>query len=200
MEAGPRARYCSGRCRQKAFRERNGLYSSHVGRWEYVQCETCGAWYHWERARKGQERRYCSASCSQRAYRERVKDRERRRSRSRGQAGAGSSSSSAGGSSGSSWSSSSSGAGSSYGSAGSSGSSSSSGGGYGFGRRSTMTAAEARAVVFAMAELVDDDTVTLRKAYRRAARLHHPDTNGNDGEAFKQLEAAAFVLRQAGLL
>ncbi|MEU7230022.1 hypothetical protein [Streptomyces chrestomyceticus] len=64
-----------------------------------------------------------------------------------------------------------------------------------------MTLAEARRLLFELAGLVDDGTVLLKKAYRRAVRLHHPDLNpGSDGESFKLLERVATRLRQADQL
>ena len=67
-------------------------------------------------------------------------------------------------------------------------------------RRSTMTAAEARRIVFDVAEMADDGTAdALRRAWRRAVRRVHPDHNPHrDGEDFKRLERAYDLLKRAG--
>ncbi|MFJ2110770.1 hypothetical protein ACIOEX_02385 [Streptomyces sp. NPDC087850] len=59
--------------------------------------------------------------------------------------------------------------------------------------------AEARATVFLLAGVVDDGSVTLKRAYRAAALKHHPDIGG-DERLCKTLNTAADVLRAAGLL
>lgn len=180
---------------------RAGLYSASAGQLEYAQCGGCGKDFYWERSRADQERLYCSSACSQAAYRRRVKEaaqererkeeeRRRRRRESRERAkrktedewydfsssGGGGSwqgrdDSSAGGGSGSSWR-----------------------GAY------VDPVTEARATVYRLAKLLDDGMVPLKRAYRTAAKLHHPDVSGRDGVTFKTLEAAASVLRDAGLL
>ncbi|MBH1939235.1 hypothetical protein I5Q34_34105 [Streptomyces sp. AV19] len=170
-----------------------------AGTFAYSWCRHCGGGFEWVRARAGDaaQRLYCSSACKQGAYRERQRvtreqrereerfrreeweraqrqrDRERRerQEREREQRRQRERASSGGG-----------------------------GGRYrSSGRRDGMTSSEARRVVFEMAGLVDDGTVTLKKAYRAAARRHHPDAGG-DSEAFKYLEEAASVLRRRGHL
>ncbi|MFD8705870.1 DnaJ domain-containing protein [Kitasatospora sp. NPDC059648] len=68
-------------------------------------------------------------------------------------------------------------------------------------RRGRLSTAEARAVLFDLANLRDDGVTTLKTAYRTAARLHHPDHHHGKGDAaFKRLSEAAAVLKDAGLL
>lgn len=212
-EMGPRALYCDAACRQRAYRVRRGL-SSEAGTLEYSRCEHCSRRFSWERSRAGQERLYCSAACSQGAYRARVKAKEQktrekaeraRERRKRSTAGGSSSTSSGSGSYSSAGSAG--GAGSSWAGSGSwrsgrsTGDHSSAGGTRDthFGRRSSMTESAARTLLFHLSGLVDDGQTPLRKAYRTAARLLHPDMNpGGDPLEFKRLERAASVLRDCG--
>ncbi|WP_406517568.1 hypothetical protein [Streptomyces sp. NBC_00134] len=146
-------------------------------------CDRCGTSFAWVMARAGHWRDYCSAACKQAEYRARRRDAQeaeeerrrqqewRRRYEERARQSAGSSHSSSGGHAGSG----------------------------GHRRRSTLTVAEARAVLFRLAELVDDGTTTIKRAYRIAALKVHPDVSGGEGEAFKLLDHAATLLRSAGL-
>ncbi|MFD4021201.1 J domain-containing protein [Streptomyces sindenensis] len=63
------------------------------------------------------------------------------------------------------------------------------------------TEAEARAVIYEAAGLMDDGTTTLRKAFLAAARRWHPDTNGSaEAKAkFQQVEQAVALLRRMGV-
>ncbi|TDT93298.1 DnaJ-like protein [Streptomyces sp. 846.5] len=171
---------------------------------ERLWCEMCS--HSWTRPVQGGKRpRYCSDACKQRAYRQRVKAeretereaaereaqwqreyaqrerlRQERAERERSRAGGSWSSTGFGGSSGRSGSGSSSSAGS--------------------GRASALTIAEATRIIFDLAGLVlDAGSTTIKKAYRIAARRHHPDMGG-DTEKFQLLEAAAAVLKLADLL
>ncbi|WP_138907320.1 J domain-containing protein [Streptomyces chryseus] len=64
--------------------------------------------------------------------------------------------------------------------------------------RRPTTAAEARAVVFSLAGLRDDGTVTLKKAYREAFKRWHTDTNGTAEakEMSKRLGEALALLQR----
>ncbi|MFE3557277.1 DnaJ domain-containing protein [Streptomyces sp. NPDC059193] len=176
MSAGPRVRYCSAACRQRVYRERNGLYSWTAGEQRSTLCRQCTGRIEWVAAREGHWKEYCSAACKQRAYRERRREEaeqarrfheeQRRRREHEEQAR------------------------------------SRPGGGSGAGAPRSATSAEARAVVFTLAKLRDDGTTTLKKAYRAAAKKWHPDVNHSPGanETFKRLEEAAALLRNLGLL
>lgn len=176
ISVGPRVRYCSPACRQRVYRERNGLYSWAAGEQRTTLCRSCSGRIEWVAAREGHWREYCSPACKQRAYRDRRREEaeqarrfheEQSRRREREEEAR-----------------------------------SRSGGGPDAGGSRPATEAEARATVFALAELHDDGTTTLKKAYRVAAKKWHPDVNHSSAanETFKQLEGAAAVLRRLGLL
>ncbi|MER6603851.1 DnaJ domain-containing protein [Streptomyces parvus] len=189
--SNPRARYCSAACRQREYRQSNGLHSYMAGYEDERICQraSCGRRYVHRFARDLHTRMYCSDACKAGAYRdrkreereayrrwqedqqrqqqqrERQQERERQEQRERQRrARSGSGGSRAGG-----------------------------------GTKAT-TGTEARAVIYDAAGLVDDGTTSLRKAYRMAARRWHPDVNGSPEATriFQQVEQAVALLRRMG--
>ncbi|MFJ8166532.1 J domain-containing protein [Streptomyces sp. NPDC096136] len=187
-----RSVYCSPACKQRAYRTRKGLESIDAGTPEFDYCVHCMQGFHWTRSRAGQTRYWCSNRCSQAARRARQAEerwreeqrrqeeerrrweehqaRERERARERARRQRTSSSSGSGSDSGA------------------------------YRRTSNMGTAEARRILFRLAGLADDGTVTLKTAHRRAAKSCHPDAHPGREEDFKLLERAASILRDAGLL
>jgi hypothetical protein len=188
---------------------------------ETLRCAECGQ--RWRRPAQGGRRpRYCSDACKQHAYRSRqAAARARSASAGTGSGGAsGARESSYSGGFGddsfsySSWSgayqqdfsgfragfSAAGGAGSSR-----SSSSSAAGGGQRHQRSEyharSMSASEARRTIFRIAELRDDGATSVKKAYRRAARILHPDQGATAAqeEQFRLLSLAKSVLEKAGL-
>ncbi len=191
-KAGPRARYCSQACRQRAYRAANGLYSQAAGIRRTSRCEQCGTRFEWIQSRDGEGRMYCGSACKQKAYRtrrtehdrwsqewreqerrereerQRRQEQERRdeEERRRGQEQARDRS----------------------------------------GRRNShhriYTVEEARRILYKHAQMTDDQAVPIPKSvYRTALRLTHPDHNpGTGAEAFKEVHEAGAFLKRHGLL
>lgn len=171
---------------------------------ETFTCAECGR--RWARPAQGARApKFCSDACKQRAYRARKQAAGASAAGAgRGSGGAsGARAGSAGGSAGGS-----SGRGGSGHSGGQQGSSSYSSWSSGSGRqraRAThserdMSTAEARRTVFRIAEVPDDGS-SVKRAYRRATRILHPDKGSTpeQSELFKLLTLAKTVLDKAGL-
>jgi len=62
-DAKANKKYCSTKCKQKAYRDRQKMmYAKSLQR----HCEYCGDWY--RDSRRGRPSKYCSPSCKQMAY------------------------------------------------------------------------------------------------------------------------------------
>lgn len=184
----PRARYCSAACRQRGYREANGLHSYMAGHENVQVCQraSCGQRYVHRFARDLHMRMYCSDACKAGAYRdrkraeretyrrwqedqqrqqrerERQQERERQEQRERQRRAR-----------------------------------SGPGGARAGGGAEATTEAEARAVIYEAAGLVDDGTTTLRKAFRAAARRWHPDVTGSEAK-YRRVSQARDLLRRMG--
>ncbi len=135
----------------------------------FTSCEGCGRSHEWVLMREGHFKQFCSDACKQRAYRERRRQEaeqrvweEQARRRRQEQSYQ------------DQW------------------QEQQRAGRGRHGRTAWTSAAEARELVFRLAELRDDGIVTLKRAYRVAARLWHPDvsTRPDAAATFKLLGEA----------